>query len=67
MVNIKQLKAQVLHLGCKKKNYQSWSTDITPSGWGPRWVLKNDRNIIEPNVYKTLIETKSIIPMDALN
>ena len=43
------------------------STDITPSGWGPKQVLKNDGNIIEPNVYKALVETKSIIPNDALN
>ena len=67
MINIEQLKAQVSHLGCEKKNYQSWSTDITHSGWGPRWVLNYDGNIIEPNVYKALVKTKSIIPIDALN
>ena len=55
MANIEQLKAQVPHLGCEKKNH-SWSIDITLSGWGPRWVLNNDGNIIEPNVYKALVE-----------
>ena len=67
MANIEQLKAQVPHLGCGKKNYQSWSTDITPSGWRPRWVLKNDGNMIGPNVYKALVKVKSIILIDALN
>ena len=43
------------------------STDITRSGWGSRWVLKNYRNIIGPNVYKGLFEAKSIIPINALN
>ena len=43
------------------------STDITPSWWEPRWVLKNNGNTIGPNVYKTLVEVKSIIPIDALN
>ena len=55
MTNIEQLKTQVPHLGCEKKN-QSWSTDITLSGWGPRWVLNNDGNIIGPNIYKILVE-----------
>ena len=56
MVNIKQLKAQISHFGCEEKKYQSWSTDITPSGWGPKWVFNNDGNIIGPNVYKALVE-----------
>ena len=43
------------------------STDITHSRWRPRWALKNDENIIGPNVYKALVEAKSIIPIDALN
>ena len=43
------------------------STDIILSGWGPRWVFKNDENIIGPNVYKALVETKFIIPIDTLN
>ena len=56
----------------KKKIYEEiiislLSTDITPSGWGPRWVLENDGNIIGPNVYKVLVEAKSIIPIDTLN
>ena len=55
MTNIEQLKAQVPHLGCEKKN-QSWNTDITLSGWGPRWVLNNDGNIIGSNVYKALVD-----------
>ena len=67
MTNIDQLKTQVSHLGCEKKKIQSWSTDITLSGWEPRWVLKNDENIIRPNVYKALVETKFIISIDALN
>ena len=67
MANIEQLKAQVLHLGCEKKKFQSWSTDITLSGWGPKWVLNKDENIIGPNIYKALVEAKSIILIDALN
>ena len=67
MADIEQLKTQVPHLGCEKKNYQSWRTDITPSGWGPRWVLNNDGNIIGPNLYKVLVEAKFIILIDALN
>ena len=43
------------------------STDITHSRWGLRWVLKNDENIIGPNVYKAIVEAKSIISIDALN
>ena len=43
------------------------STNITPSGWGPRWVVKNAGNIIGPNVYKVLVKAKSIILIDALN
>ena len=67
IANIEQLKAQVPHLGCEKKIYQFWSTDIAPSGWGPRWILNNDGNIIGLNVYKALVEAKSIISIDALN
>ena len=59
MVNIKQLKAQIPHLGCEKKNYQSWNTNITHLGWGTRWILKNDGNIIEPNVYKVFVKENS--------
>ena len=56
----------------KKKIYDEiiislLSTDITPSGWGSRWVFKNDGNIIGPNFYKVLVEAKSIIPIDASN
>ena len=43
------------------------STDITPSGWGPRWVLTNDGNIIGPNAYKALVGAKSIVLINALN
>ena len=43
------------------------STDITHLGWRSRWILKNDGNIIGPNVYKVLVEAKFIIPIDALN
>ena len=51
----------------RKKIYQSWSTDITPLGWRPKWVLKNDGNMIGPNVYKVLVKAESIIPIDTLN
>ena len=56
----------------KKKNCDEiiinvLSTDITPSGWGPKQVLKNDGNIIEPNVYKAFVEAKSIILINTLN
>ena len=43
------------------------SIDIAPSRWKSRWVLKNDENIIGPNVYKVIVEAKFIIPIDALN
>ena len=67
MVNIEQLKAQVPQLGCEKKIYQSWGIDITPSRWGPRWVIKNDGNVIGPNVYKVIVKKKFIIMIDTLN
>ena len=55
MVNIEQLKAQVPHLGCERKKIQSWSTDITLSEWGPRWVFNNDGNIIGLMFIKPLL------------
>ena len=43
------------------------STDITLSRWRPKWVFKNDGNIIGPNVYKAHVEAKFIILINTLN